>query len=274
MNAIEALKHLSINTFDTTKKYGVSYEGTVDQRQLTTGRAIKLYRSSKGEIFGMVGVNLPEFISERRQARVAVNIKPSLQQVLLQMAEQSAVKYPHCLSADNFDFCLHAPMSVGGTNSLELLEGNNWRMHPGMQYAIKPISNSPTQVGMVNGQVVASFNNPQHLVGYFLGSNRFSFAVDLEAETYKVGKSEVYTLPDLFDFLGKTPKYMEAGETPHLPTINGRLLQLADTMDGYRAETVRPGMVELILDYYSNFKNNDRHEQAPVTVVTTDDEGW
>lgn len=270
-NAIEALRKLGIQTFDTKGKRLITIEEVTAERQLTHGKGIKLYRSASGDIFGMVGVNLPELISERRLARAAVNIRPSLQAIILQMAEQSAEQYPHSLAADNFDFCLHAPLVVGEKNSLELVEGNGWSLHPGMQYKIAPVQQQATAITAEGGRIRASFNNPKHLVGYFLGGNKFSFAIDLEAPTYKVGRAEVFTLSDVFDMAGKTSKCMEVGENPHLPTVNGRLLQLADVLNDYRPGTVEPMMVQRVLDFYHNI-NNQHHEEA--TVIVSDEEGW
>ena len=186
------------------------------------------------------------------------------------MAVAAAQKYPYNLTKENFDFCLHAPLQVG-EKSLELMEGSNWGLHPGMQFAVKPIQNSATQISEANGRITARFDNPKHLVGYFLGSPRFNFAVDLEAETFKLGREEVYTYPDLFELLGKSSRYMECGQTPHIPTVEGRLMQLAEILNNYKAETVRPGMIEGILNFYAQI--TAPHEQ-PFVVVTNEDEGW
>ncbi len=279
MTAAEALHSIELLNFDTKSRIPFGSE----QIQITGGRGIKLYRKGN-DIFGMVGINLPTLITSRDQARVSVRIAPRAQTLLVQMAETVATNYPHALSEGVFDFCLHARLEMNPDGkALNLVESDEWEVAPAMQYKVRSIKSNHGELrATASGGVRTNFNNPQHLTAHFLGDSKFGFAVNLEEEDgYHLGRQAVYpSISELFAGIGKTPKCLEIGQNPHLPTVESRLKHLADVLNTYaRKEQVTSNDVGNVLEFYNQLAsgNATAPAQPVIAVVVTDDsneEGW
>lgn len=276
MTATEALRKLGITQFDTNTKYDLVIGEEPVKKQLTAGNGIKLYRTDEGEIFGMVGIDLTSMISTKTVARINVHIGTRAQRDLLEMAKALSVKYPHCLSETCFDFALHAPLQLTGGNSAELLESSEWSLNPGLQFALKRVQEKKSEMVSRGAAVTRQFHNPIHLIEYFLGNSKFKFAVNMEEDTYNLGRSSYQHTDDLARGILLNPRHLEIGVRPHLPTVEGRSRQLLSLLNEYQPNVLDvEGLLAEVMDHYSNINVSPFVRNVPeVEISDTDEEGW